>query len=1128
MPVVLGLVLLLATAPPQPTSSGSVGYYRFPAIHGDTVVFGAEGDLWQVSRNGGVAARLTSHAGDEAYPAISPDGATLAFSAEYDGPSEVYTMPLAGGSPRRRTFEGGGARVVGFARDGAVVYSTRRYSTLPDTQLFRLDLGTGARTAVPLAQAADGDWTADGRTLVFTRLPFQGSHTKRYRGGTAQGLWKYVEGTPEAVPLTADFTGTSKTPMWWGGRVYFLSDRDGTMNVWSMDEDGRDLRQHTRRKGWEADQASLSEGRIAYKLGAELRVLELATGTDQALDIRLSSDFDQERESWVKKPMDYLTSIALSPKGDRIALTARGQVFVAPAKLGRLVEVTRAAGVRYRRATFLPDGKGLVALSDQSGEVELWKLPANGVGQPEQMTRDAKVLRWEAVPSPDGKWVAHHDKDRQLWLWSVEKKTNTLVATSRVGDFEDLAWSPDSGWLAYAVPAPNSFSQVFLYRIAGGTTTAVTTDRFDSGSPAWSPGGDWLYFLSDRNIKTLVRSPWGSRQPDPFLTRPTEIFAVALKKDGRFPFLPPDELHPEEPKKDETKKEEPKEPKKEEPGKEEPQKEAKAGAGKSETSTKTGDKSGSATDKDKDKAEEPPKPVLIDLDGLAARLYKVPVPAGRYRSLQTDGKRLFWLSADESLEPKPRLQAVAIGRDREKPEVKTVMEGVREFQLSADRKKLLVRKEKENDLYVFDAGDKAPEKLDESKVDLSRWMFSFDPREQWRQMFVEAWRLERDYFYDRGMHGLDWPKVREKYEALVPRVRSRGELSDLLAQMVSELSALHIFVRGGDLRKGPDDVEVASLGAELARDEAAGGWRVVRIYAADPDLPQALSPLRRDGAGIGEGDVIESVNGVATLSVGDPATLLRNQAGRQVLLRVKPKTGVARDVIVVPMTVQDAANLRYDDWEYSRRRRVDEQGKGRLGYVHLRAMGGDNYAEWAREYYPVFRRQGLIIDVRHNRGGNIDSWILGKLLRKAWFYWQDRAGDPSWNMQYAFRGHVVVLVDQWTASDGEAFAEGFRRLGLGKVIGVRTWGGEIWLSANNLLVDNGIATAAESGVYGPEGQWLIEGHGVEPDIVVDNLPRATFDGKDEQLDAAIRHLEERLREKPIEDVPPPYPRKAVE
>jgi len=1106
MPLALTLSLLLA-ASPEPSTA--VGYYRFPAIHGDVVVFAAEGDLWQVARTGGVAFRLTTHPADESYPAISPDGTTLAFSAAYEGPSEVYTMPLAGGAPVRRTFDGGGAQVTGFAPDGTLVYATRRYSTLPDTQLFRLDLRTGARTAVPLAQAADGSFTPDGKTLFFTRLSFQGSHTKRYKGGTAQSLWKYKDGAAEAVSLTGDYDGTSRNPMWWNGRVYFLSDRDGSMNVWSMDLDGHDLHQHTHHHGWDADQASLSDGRIAYKLGADLRVLDVASGTDAALEVRLSSDFDQEREAWVKKPMDYLSGVALSPKGDRVALTARGQVFVAPTKLGRLVEVTRNAGVRFRRATFLPNGKGLVALSDESGEVELWTLPANGVGKAEQLTRDGKVLRWEAVPSPDGKWIAHHDKDRQLWLWSVEKKTSTLIATSRHGDFQDLSWSADSRWLAYSANAANLLSQVFVYRVEGGTTTALTTDRFDSGSPAWSPDGEWLYLLSDRNLQTLVRSPWGSRQPDPFLASPTEVYAVSLKKDGRFPFAPPDELHP-----DETKKEE----KKEEP------KKGDAGA-------KTLEQGGAKdTEREKGKAaekERPPKPVAIDLEGLSARLYKVPVPAGRYDALKTDGERLYWLSADNSFEPKRKLQALAIGH--EKPEVKTVMEGVQEYLLSADHKKLLVRKEKDEGLYVFDAGDKAPEKLEEAKLDLSRWTFSFDPREQWRQMFVEAWRLERDYFYDRGMHGLDWPKIKEKYQPLVDRVRSRDELGDLLAQMVSELSALHIFVGGGDLRKGPDEVEVASLGAELVKDTAGGGWRVAKIYAADPDFPKTLSPLQREGVHIEEGDVIESVNGVATQSVADPVALLRSQGGRQVLLHVKAKAEAARDVIVFPMTTREARGLRYDDWEYSRRRLVEEKGKGEIGYVHLRAMGGDNYAEWARDYYPVYRRQGLILDVRHNQGGSIDSWLLGKLLRRAWFYWQDRAGDPIWSMQFAFRGHMVVLVDQWTASDGEAFAEGFKRLGLGKVIGMRTWGGEIWLSASNLLVDNGIATAAEFGVYGPEGRWLIEGRGVEPDVVVDNLPRATFDGKDEQLDAAIRHLQERIREAPVKDLPPPaFPRKAVE
>jgi tricorn protease len=345
--------------------------------------------------------------------------------------------------------------------------------------------------------------------------------------------------------------------------------------------------------------------------------------------------------------------------------------------------------------------------------------------------------------------------------------------------------------------------------------------------------------------------------------------------------------------------------------------------------------------------------------------------------------------------------------------------------------------------------------------------------------------------------------------------------------MVAELSALHIFVRGGDVRENPDNVEPASLGARLRRDDAGGGYRIEHIYRSDPDIPNELSPLAKAGVELAEGDLIESINGTPLLSVADPALLLRNQSGKQVLLRVKPAAGSnPRDVVVVPISQARESDLRYDEWEYTRRLMVDRLSENRIGYVHLRAMGGSNIAEWTREFYPVFKRQALIIDVRHNNGGNIDSWILGRLLRRAWFYWQPRTGNPYWNMQYAFRGPMAVLVNERTASDGEAFAEGFRRLGLGKIIGTRTWGGEIWLSSSNFLADRGIATAAETGVYGPQGEWLIEGHGVDPDIVVDNPPRATFDGRDNQLEAAVRHLQEEIKKKPPE-VPkaPAYPRK---
>lgn len=1074
------------------TLAGPLGYYRQPAIYGDTVVFVAEGDLWKVPATGGRATRLTSHPGDEAAPQFSPDGTTVAFSAEYEGPTEIYTMPVTGGLPVRHTFTGGRNDPVGWASNTRVIVATDACSTLPDTQLATLDLSSdkvaAVRTLIPLSQAADGVYSDDGQTLFFTRLPFQGSHTRRYKGGTAQKIWRFKTGDPEARPLTANYTGASRRPMFWRGRVYFASDRDGVMNLWSMTPDGGDLKPHTRHQDFETLGPSLGQGRILYQHGADIRLYDIASDRDARLAIELDSDLDQTRENWIEKPIDSLTAAHLAPDGGRVALTARGKVFVAPHRQGRLVEVTRTSGVRYRDARFLPDGKSLVALSDESSEIEVWKLPANGVGPAEQLTRDSTVLKWECVPSPDGNLIAHRDKNFKLFLYDVDGKSNRQIDSSSIDSIDDLSWSPDGRFLAYVVQTDNLFKVIRLYSVDDGAKFDATTNRFDSYSPAWSTDGKWLYFLSDRNLVSIVGGVWGNYQPEPFFDKKTKIYGLALTAGLRWPFAPADEL--------ETPTTQP------------------ATSGPATSSAAAQPASAAA-------ASRPT--VRIEREGLAARLYEVPIPAGNYSNLSLAEKALFWASAPTG-ERKRSLVAAAIAR--ENVETKTVAGDIRHYELSQDGKKLLIQKE--GALYIVDAAPDEP-KLDKKDVNLAGWNLSVTPRDEWRQMFNEAWRLERDYFYDTNMHGVNWVAMKTKYMALVDRVSTRAELSDLVAQMVAELSALHIFVRGGDLREGPDQIAVGYLGAELTRDVPAGGWRVARIYESDPDEPHLLSPLAQPGVNVRPGDVIEQIDGAATLSVPDTALLLRARAGKQVLLRVRPSTGGGpRDVIVVPIDRNACADLRYRDWEYSRRVQVDKLSDGRVGYVHLRAMGGNNFTEWARDFYPAFNRQGLIVDVRHNRGGNIDSWILSRLMRKAWMDWSQRIGHaPNWNMQYAFRGHVVVLCDEYTASDGEAFSEGFKRLGLGKVIGTRTWGGEIWLTSSNVLVDDGIATAAEYGVYGPEGTWLIEGHGVEPDIVVDNPPHATFNGQDAQLEAAIEHLQKLIKEKPVEfPKPPRYPDKS--
>lgn len=1108
----LGLLIAGQLAAEQPT-----GYYRFPAIHDDVIVFTAEGDLWRIGLEGGAARRLTSHPGQEAHAAISSDGTTIAFSADYEGPTEVYVMSLAGGLPKRLTWEGQEVRVIGWTPKGEVLYATRHFSTLPNVQLVRLDPANGQGHLVPLAQASEGIYgpsrfDASEPTLYFTRERFQGSFTKRYRGGTAQNLWRFTTGDGEAVPLTDDFPGTSREPMWWrrpgapgDGRLVFVSDRDGTMNLWSMAPDGSDLRQHSRHVGWDVKSPAISAGRIVYQLGADLHLLDLANGQDRKLEVTLASDFDQRRETWLDAPMDYLTAAHLSPDGQHLALTARGQVFVAPVRHGRWVEAGRPDGVRFREARFLPstlnsdaNDASLAVLSDESGEVELWRLDARGVKPREQLTEGGTELRFDGLPSPDGKHIAYVEKDDELWLLELETGRQTLVARSNYFGFRGLAWSPDGRWLAFGIPAENRLSRLDIYNLESGTTTALTSDRFDSYSPAWGKGGEWIYFLSDRNLESLTTNPWGSYQPGPLLDRTTRIYQVALKTGLRSPFEPPDELT--------EKIEEDKAP------------------------TKSADEaaSGKAVPEGKKKAEknlEESPPIEIEIDSLAQRLHAVPVPPGNYSQLSVNDTGLFWLSATTSREAELTLMAIAI--DHEEPQPKSVVSKLDDYELSGDGKKLLIHKT--DQLYVADAKAEKIKDLDEHKIDLDGWTFPIDPREEWRQMFRDAWRLLRDYFYDPGMHGVDWPEMLEKYLPLVDRVTDRAELSDLFGELTGELSTLHHFVRGGDLREGPEQIHPASLGAVLERDDAAGGYRVVEIYATDPDLPEERSPLRRPRVDASTGDVLLAINGTRLLSVPDPGALLRSQAGKQVLIQLKDaNSGKIREAIVKPISPEQAEELRYDAWEYGRRLAVEDTGGGEIGYVHLRAMGETSYTEWARHYFPVFHRQGLIIDMRHNRGGNTDSWILGSLLRRPWMWWKPRAGSVYRNMQFAFGGHMVVLINEHTASDGEAFAEGFRRLGLGKLIGKRTWGGEVWLTSSNVLVDRGIATAAEFGVYGPEGEWLIEGHGVEPDIVVDNPPHATFKGEDAQLEAAIAFLQQRIREDPPKvPEPPPYPDKST-
>ena len=874
------------------------------------------------------------------------------------------------------------------------------------------------------------------------------------------------------------------------GRVYFLSDREGGMNIWSMNQEGADLKQHTTYQDWDIQELSGKGSILVFRLGADIWTMDIDTGTAEEVAINIITDREQTLVEWETNPGQFMGDTALSNDGKRVAFVSRGELFAAPVGTGRLVHVSRDSGVRYRYVRFAPDSMDLYALSDRSGELEWWRTSSDGLNAPVQITNEPNMLKQRGVVSPDGAYMVHAAYSGDLWLVDLKTgETNKMAEpNSYVG-----AWSPDSKFFVYSHYMPSLMDALFVYDIVEKSHKQITSDRFMNRSPAFSKDGNWLFFVSSRTWRSSVYTPWGERAPQPHFEDRDKIYAMPLRDDVLFPISIPNELSSVEETKTEDKKED-------------ENKEAEA----NEEDNQGADKKDVKKEEDNTDSKEESALLRWDLSHL---LREIPVSAGSYSRLSANDARLFYLSEGDLMALDFKAEAKPI----------RLVEGVYKYELSGDGKQIQVRKGSK--MYVIPAtSDKDVKLEDKNEVLLSGLRFRIDKQEEWKQIYFDAWRMHRDYFWDPNMHGVDWVEMREKYATLLPRVGAREELTDLQAMLVSELSLLHSSAYGGDKRQENIYVGTASLGGVFERDRKTKGFKLVHRYEADPDLPNKWSPLAHPDVQIDVGSIILSVNGQAAGTVAHMGELLMDQAGKQVRIQVQDSDGTPREVVAIPMSSGQEYYLRYHEWEYTRRVRVDELSNGSIGYVHLKGMSRNDIGQWTREFYSQTKKQGLIIDMRHNTGGNIDSWILGQLLRRAWAYFKRRTGFPYTNMQYSFNGHLVVLVDERTASDGEAFADGFRRLGLGKSIGMRTWGGEVWLSSSNIQVDGGIARASETGVYGPEGEWLVEGWGYEPDIEVDNPPHHTYKGQDAQLEAAVEHLQSLIKEDPrvIPD-PPPYP-----
>ena len=1061
------------------------GYYSHPTVHDDRLVFQSEGDLWLAPLAGGTAERLTTHTEIESQPVFSRDGEQIAFMAGYDGGREVYVMPVTGGKPKRISFEDEPVSVEGWTSGGEVlITSSAVVGPLRHTAIRAIDPETLTRHDWPLMNANEAAIGAGG-DHYFTRFGQRFDHSKSYRGGTMAQLWRYRAGADEAERLLEDLEANAQRPLWAVGRLYFLSDADGTWNLWSVDAAGSDLRQHTRHDVFAARNADTDGETIVYQHGADLWRFTPATQRSELIPLEIRSDLDHTRQRFLEDPLEYVDSVTFAPAGDRIAIAARGQLVLAGLPTSRRIPIPVSRELRARQARVSPDGGTVYALVADGQQDEIVRYAADGSGGVTPVTRGGDARRERMVLSPNGVLLAHNDFRGRLWLTDTDTGTSTVVSEFPAGGDAHLefAFSPDSKLLAFTEsPAPSERAQLYLYEIDSGRGMRVASGRFSAYSPAFSPDGRWLYFLSDRNFSANPGAPWGDRNLGPVFDARGQILALDLTAEGRFPFLP----------------------------------EVLGGPSASEEENNASEQENNGDEGTADAAEPA---VDVVWSGLDARLYKVPVDPGNFSRLRATRDRLFVLR--EPWGGEKELLSIPV---EDSPEAGVFAEKVEDYELSLDGKRLYFRAE--DKLYIVDAGAKAPEDLSDATVSLDNWRLALSPQDEWEQMFHDAWRMHRDFSFDPAMRGLDWEAIRDRYAPLLARITHREELEDLLGEMIAELDILHSAVRGAELPEDDASPVAATLAAEFR--PVADGLEITRIYSGDPDLLEERSPLDKPEVGATTGDVIVSVNHSPVRDRGELAAALAEQAGQPVLLEIKRPGEALREVVVQPVEGKELARLRYRYWERATRARVDSASDGRIGYLHLYAMGGRDIADFAREFYSQNDRQGLVIDVRSNRGGNIDSWVIGELARSAWAFWQMPHADESYgnrNMQGAFRGHLVVLIDAFTYSDGETFAAGIKALDLAPLIGMRTAGAGIWLTGRNRLIDGGVARIAELAQFDLDGNWIVEGYGVEPDIEVDNLPRASWEGRDAQLESALEFLEERIREAPVpilrgEPIPP--------
>ncbi len=1066
---------------------------RFPDIHGELIVFTYGGDLWTVPSTGGTAMRLTTHTGGEGFAKFSPDGGTIAFSGMYDGNSDVYTIPATGGIPKRLTYHSYGDIVVDWHPGGKKILfrSSREAKTNPGPRyrrLYTIGTGGGYPEALPLFEGELTSYSPDGQKIAYNRWGREFRTWKRYKGGMAQDIWLYDFEKNESAKLT-EFEGTDAFPMWYGEKIYFISDRDHTMNIYCLELESRKITKITNHREYDVKWPSLGGDAIVYENGGFLYVLDLKTEKSNRIKVSVPSDHSWRRPRYVNASRN-IRYFNLSSTGKRAIIGARGDIFTVPAEKGEVRNLTNSSGVRERSPAYSPDGKWVAYLSDKSGEYEIYTIKSDGTGKENQITKGLGNYPWVIHWSPDSRKILFHDETYQLYYVDIEAKKIVVIDEDPMFDIGSYSWAADSKWIAYAKNNQLGYSSIYLYNIDEDRSHKVTGDMYNDYNPFFDPGGKYLYFVSDRSINFSFHN----FEFDVKYEMPSVICAITLKADT--PSLLAPESDEVEVKKDEEKKEE---------NGEEEKKEDEADEKNGKDDKNNGDK--------EDEAEED-KDFEIDLEGFDSRTVVLPVGTGNFIGLVgLEGKLLYAQFSVPPMTygpPNGRVQVAVKYWDLEKRESETVISGINGYDVSADGKKLIYSTKDQYGIIDIAPG----KKVGDGKIKTQNLRMKIDPLEEWKQIFNEAWRMERDFFYVDNMHGVNWKKIKKRYEELLPYLTTRDDLNYIIGEMIAELNIGHSYVGGGDYYPRYTRVSSGLLGCDFEIDKKSGRYRISKIYKGRNWEALFKAPLSQPGLGVKEGEYLIAINGVELKYPANPFDLLENTAGHQTVLKVSDETNGkdAREYTVVPASRD--INLRYEDWVESNRQKCLTVSDGKIGYVHVPSTAVTGLYEFGRQFFPQADMDGIVIDVRYNSGGWMPSLFVDRLGKELKSLWGSRYGMVRRFPMSAPVGHLACVINERAGSGGDAFPYMFRQAGLGPLIGKRTWGGLVGMNRNIPMIDGGYVTVPTVGFINTDGEYDVEGYGVAPDIEVENMPDEVVSGKDPQLEKAIEYLMDKIAEDP--------------